>query len=377
MKFSDIRGNEDIKKAFVGMADSGRIPHAILMHENDGGGALALALAFMQYVNCGQRSGGDSCGHCPSCNQNSKLIFPDIHFTFPITSGTKVSGEVGKLVCDQFVRYWRELVVKNPYFLENELSSALGFEKKTGLISKSEGAAILQKLSLSSVTDGYRAIIIWLPERMNRQTANMLLKSIEEPYDKTIYILITHSPENVLQTISSRCLHIRVAPLSKEEVKSTLVEYFGIDVREAELNAAFSSGSVGLALQRISDGPDNTEIKDLFVELIQNAIAKNYLSALETGEAIAALESREKQKAFCLFAGEAVRKIFMVQQGMEDIAGIMPEDKEFYESAALRCKKSFSRMAIKAIGGAYRMLDRNVSQKIVFTNFVNRIFVSI
>lgn len=268
-------------------------------------------------------------------------------------------------------------MVKNPYFLENELSSALGFEKKTGLISKSEGAAILQKLSLSSVTDGYRAIIIWLPERMNRQTANMLLKSIEEPYDKTIYILITHSPENVLQTISSRCLHIRVAPLSKEEVKSTLVEYFSIDTREAELNAAFSSGSVGLALQRISDGPDNTEIKDLFVELIQNAIAKNYLSALETGEAIAALESREKQKAFCLFAGEAVRKIFMIQQGMEDIAGIMPEDKEFYESAALRCKKSFSRMALKAIGGAYRMLDRNVSQKIVFTNFVNRIFVSI
>ena len=86
MKFSDIRGNEDIKKAFVGMADNGRIPHAILMHENDGGGALALALAFMQYVNCGQRSGGDSCGHCPSCNQNSKLIFPDIHFKASVST---------------------------------------------------------------------------------------------------------------------------------------------------------------------------------------------------------------------------------------------------------------------------------------------------
>ena len=125
MRFSEIRGHEDIKKAFIGMADRGRIPNAILMHENEGGGALALALAFMQYVNCKERTGGDSCGHCASCHQNSKIIFPDIHFTFPITTGTKVSGEASKLICDNFAAYWKELVLKNPYFLENELSSAL------------------------------------------------------------------------------------------------------------------------------------------------------------------------------------------------------------------------------------------------------------
>lgn len=377
MRFSDIRGHEDIKKAFIGMADRGRIPNAILMHENEGGGALALALAFMQYVNCKERTGGDSCGHCASCHQNSKIIFPDIHFTFPITTGTKVSGEASKLICDNFAAYWKELVLKNPYFLENELSSALGFEKKSGIISKSEGAAILQKLSLSSVTDGYRAIIIWLPEKMNAQTANMLLKSIEEPASKTIYILITHSPEDVLQTISSRCLRIRVAPVDRKDVEETLKEEFSIVDEEALIAAEFSGGSVGIALQSLSEGYENIEIKDLFKELIQNSLDRNYLSALETGEAIAALDSREKQKAFCTFAGECLRKIFMIQQGMEELAGVLPDDMVFYEIMAKKCKKSFSRNALAIIGSASYMLDRNVNQKIIFTNLVNRLFVNV
>lgn len=377
MRFCDIRGHEDIKKAFIGMADSGRIPHAILMHENEGGGALALALAFMQYINCSNRSDGDSCGLCASCNQNSKIIFPDIHFSFPITTGTKVSGEVGKLVCDQFAPYWKELVLKNPYFLENELSAALGYEKKSGIISKSEGTAILQKLALSSLTDGYRAIIMWLPEKMNQQTANMLLKSIEEPVGKTIYILITHSPEEVLQTISSRCLHICVASVSKKDVEETLVSQFSVGAEEAAVASEFSCGSVGLALQSISEGHDNNEVKDLFIELVQNAISKNYISALETGEAIAALDSREKQKAFCNFAGESLRKIFMIQQGLGELAGVLPEERDLYEKLAGGCKKSFSRNALAIFGNAYQMLDRNVNQKIVFSNLVNRLFVSV
>lgn len=377
MKFSDIRGNEDIIKVFKGMADKDKIPHAILMYENEGCGALPLALAFMQYVNCKNRKEGDSCGVCASCNQNAKLIFPDIHFTFPITTGTKVSGEAGKLVCDQFAPYWKELVINNPYFLENELSAALGYEKKSGLISKAEGSAILQKLSLSSVTDGYRGIIIWLPEKMNQQTANMLLKSIEEPYGKTVYILITHSPEEVLPTISSRCLPMRVSPASKEDVKKTLTERFGILPEEAEVAASFSYGSVGLALQSLSEASAVSEIRELFFDLMRNIISRNYLAALETGEAISALESKEKQKAFCNFAGEGVRKIFMLQQDLSDLSGTHPDYEEFYREAARACKKSFSRKAIEILGKAHQMLDRNVNQRVVFTSLVNRMFVSI
>ena len=377
MKFSDIRGNEDIKKAFVGMVDSGRIPHAILMYENDGCGALPLALAFMQYINCKNKENGDSCGVCPSCNQNSKLIYPDIHFTFPVTSGSKVSGEVGNLECSQFSEYWRDLVLKNPYFLENELPIALGYEKKSGLISKAEGAAILRKLSVSSLSDGYRGVIMYLPEKMNGQTANMLLKSIEEPSEKTIFILITHNPESVLQTISSRCIRIRVTPLSEEEVRSSLVTRLGVTDSDAVEAAKFAEGSVGKALQRIAVRTENVEISDLFQDLMQNLMQKDLLSALEVGDAISSLDSREKQKTFCTYAGAAIRKIFLLQQGLNNIAGIEPEYEVFYNDAATRCQKTFCRKAADIFSHAFGMLDRNVNQKVVFTSLVGRLFVSI
>ena len=117
MKFSEIIGHEDIKKVLVSMADSGRVPHAMLFYENEGCGGLALALAFIQYINCRHRHDGDSCGECPSCNKISKLIHPDMHFVFPVTSGPKADSS-SKPTSDSYIRYWRELVLGNPYFLE-------------------------------------------------------------------------------------------------------------------------------------------------------------------------------------------------------------------------------------------------------------------
>ena len=127
MKFSEIIGHEDIKKVLVSMADSGRVPHAMLFYENEGCGGLALALAFIQYINCRHRHDGDSCGECPSCNKISKLIHPDMHFVFPVTSGPKADSS-SKPTSDSYIRYWRELVLGNPYFLENGLYKALGIE---------------------------------------------------------------------------------------------------------------------------------------------------------------------------------------------------------------------------------------------------------
>ena len=214
MRFADIPGNENVKQAMINMARSGRVHHALLLYENEGCGALALGLAFLQYLNCQDRSEEDSCGQCHNCRQISRLTYPDMRFTFPITSGTKVSGAAKDLTCDDYAPLFRELVQKNPYFLENELSAALGIDKKSGLISVAEGRAIMQKLSLAPVTDGWRGIFVWLPEKMNQQTANMLLKSLEEPSEKTIFILITHNPESVLSTITSRCQGKRMQPLS-------------------------------------------------------------------------------------------------------------------------------------------------------------------
>ena len=376
-KFSEIPGNEAVKKALRGMVDSGRIPQAMMLYENDGCGAFALVMAFLQYLNCGGRSGGEPCCGCPSCNQHAKLIYPDEHFTFPVTSGNKVSGEAKNLTCDMFSEYWRELALSNPWFLESDLSEALGFEKKRGQILKAEGSSILRQLSLSSLSDGYRSVVMYLPELMNAETANMLLKAIEEPDEKTVFILITHAPEKVLPTISSRCQGLRVLPLSAEEVAEVLEKRFDIEHDAAVRAAAISGGSPGLALREVSERDDISLIRDLLRGLMEALVARNLAACLDASEKIAGIESREKQKLFCNFAGELFRNLFLMQCGMEDMVAVSPEEKEFIRKIAPKCSANFCRRGLKALDHASLMLGRNVSQRMIFANLTNRLYQSV
>lgn len=359
MTLEKLIGNEDIKRAFVTMAETGRVPHALMLHENEGGGALALALGLITLLS----------GH-EHYEWNTR-------FTFPISSGSKVSGATKDLTCDDFAKYWRELMLRNPYFLENELSEALGIEKKSGVIAVAEGKVILQKLSLAAPTAGRRFMVIWLPEKMNQQTANMLLKSIEEPEEQTVFILITHNPEEVLTTISSRCQRMRVVPLSADEVAQVLTDDFGIDPGEAAEAAAFSGGSVGVALHSLSEESGTALLRGLFADLMDCLLRHDLPGALEVGENLAALDSREKQKAFCIFAGEQLRKIFMLQQKMDRLAGIPPREEAFYRDAAAKCSRTFCRSAIGILDRTRTLLDRNVGQKILFCNMVTRLSVNI
>lgn len=373
--FSEIPGNAAVKNALKGMVDSGRVPQALMLYENDGGGAIPLVMAFLQYLNCHHRHDGQPCCQCPSCVQHSKLIYPDEHFSFPVTSGSKVSGDTKSLNCDMFAEYWRRLVLDNPYFLESDLSSALGFEKKRGQILKAEGASILRQLSLSSFSDGYRCIVIYLPELMNSDTANMLLKAIEEPSEKNLFIMITHTPEKVLPTISSRCQAMRIIPLSKEEVSQLLQKRLSISKDEADSAALLSGGSVGLALRELSGKDDIVAIKALLKELMDNLLSRDLSAALDTSESLAALDSREKQKLFCIFAAEFLRNVFLIQNGMDSLVAVPEQEKPFLSEIASRCSKKFSSKGLEVVGKAAGYIDRNVSQKIVFTNLVDRLYM--
>ena len=351
MRFADVIGNGTVAKALVSMADTGRVAHAMLMYENEGCGALALALAYVQYLNCSNPSGGDSCGECPSCRQMSKLIHPDVHFVFPVNKGPKASDD--KPVSDSYLKYWRELVLSDAYFSEADLQKAIGIEGKVGLVAVAEAKSIISKLSLASLSDGYKAVIFYLPEKMNQETANRLLKLVEEPPQKTLFLFITHAPEKVLQTIFSRCQSIRVLPLTKEEAAQVA------------------------ALRPETDKEDYNQLMDLFSDLMNAIIARDLMGTLECAEAMAALDSREKQKAFCTFAAERIRKIFMIQQNLRQLADIAPEEEAFYEGASAKTAKTFCSKTITNIEKAVGLIERNVSSKIVFCDLVNRMFLSI
>ncbi len=351
MRFADVIGNASVAKVLSSMADSGRVAHAMLMYENEGCGALALALAYVQYLNCSNPSEGDSCGECPSCRQMSKLIHPDVHFVFPVNKGPKTSDD--KPVSESYIKFWRELAIANPYFVEADLQRAIGIESKNGLIAVAEARSIINKLSLTSVADGYKAVIFYLPEKMNQETANRLLKMVEEPPEKTVFIFITHAPEKVLQTIFSRCQSIRVLPLTKEEAEAVK------------------------ALNPFDDREEYDLFMELFSDLMNALAGRDLMAALECGEVMAALESREKQKAFCTFASDCIRKIFMLQQNLPQIAGVSDEEKEFYDRMAGCIGKGFCMKSITNIEKVVAMIDRNVNSKILFCDLVNRMFISI
>ena len=322
--------NAALAAALRQMAESGRIPHAMLFHQNDGGGAFPLILDFLDEVY----------RHNPRVK---KLIHPDVHFIFPVAGPAK-----DKPVSDQFIRSWRELLQENPCFFENELYSAIGIEGKQGLISVNEAHSILDKLSLSAVEGGYRTVVVYLPEKMNQQAANTLLKMVEEPPEKTLFLLVTLQPEKVLTTIFSRCLFLRVRPFSREEDRAI----------------------------HAKEGAETTEMADLFHDLLDALVRKDLLGALEAGDAVADLGSREKQKRFCKVASEGLRNIFLLQQGLPDLADLLGDERPFYEEMAAKLRKNFSRQALAALDRALLLLERNVNQKILFTDLVNRLYMT-
>lgn len=299
-----------IEETLRSMVDSGKVHHAIMLHEDDGGGAVSVALEFLRHLYHDD-------------NKVTKLIHPDVHFIFPVTSGN---------LSVSYSREWRELVLANPYFTENDLNEALGIEGKSANIAVAEAKSLLETMSLSALEGGYRSALIYLPEKMNSESANRLLKLIEEPPALTQFVMVTHSPEKVLKTISSRCQQIRVAP--------------GVGKSKSVPFSEFSD--------------------------LMNALAAGDIqSALEAGEAVASLPSRESFKAFCKFAGERLREVFLLQQGMNSLSSADAEITAWASSF----DRKFPQAALADFGRAMSLIERNVNQKILFTDLVNRLYL--
>lgn len=327
MTFAQVPGNDAVKRALAAMVDAGRVPHAILFHEEDGGGAFPLSVAFLQYLFCTRRTGGDSCAQCPSCGKIARLIHPDVHLVFPTAAN---------MLSEQYLEPLRKLFASRPAFREAELLEALGIEGKNPMIAVAESRRLLEKLSLSALEGGWRAVVIYLPERLNADAANRLLKMIEEPPAQTQFLLIAHQTEKVLPTILSRCQRIRLQPSGAASVP---------EFADAELHE----------------------------EWMEALLSKDLMGALELSERIASLPSRESAKAFCTFAAGRLREMFLCQQGVTGAGDISPQAQRW----AARCKKSFPREALGALDRAQNLIGRNVNLKILFADLTDRIFLLI
>jgi DNA polymerase-3 subunit delta' len=329
MFFKDVVGQDEIKKRLIRSVQEQRISHAQLFSGHSGTGKLPMALAYAQYISCKNRSDEDSCGVCPSCHKYQKLAHPDLHFVFPIFN----AKQFNKPVSDDFLPQWRTMINANPYF---ELSQWLGHidaGNAQGEIYERESESILRKLNLKSFEAEFKVMIIWLPEKMNQACSNKLLKMIEEPPSKTLFLLITENEEGVIGTIRSRAQLVKFPFVSNEALKSALLKMEGVDPEIIPDAVHLAAGSYIKALEYLSPGDDEQFYFEKFQEMMRFAYARKVSELIVWADEMAKI-GRDKQKAYFAAALRLVREYFVSNLKRSEITYMNREEKEWAKKFA-------------------------------------------
>ena len=307
MNFSQIPGQKAIIDRLRTSVAEQRVSHALLFYGPEGSGKFAIALAFARYISCEKRTAEDACGICPSCVKYDKLIHPDLHFVFPVIK--KKSGS--EPVSDTYISQWREMVLRSPYFSLNTWTEAMDVANEQAIIPVAEAAEIVRKLSLKSFESDFKIMIIWLPEKMNAETANKLLKMIEEPPAKTLFILISEEDDKLLPTILSRCQPVRIPAIAPEDMSLFLEKSFGIDSPHAAEIAGIANGNMVRAIELARDADSTSQHLDRFISLMRTAYKRDTQALVSWSEETAAL-GRERQKGFLTYALRLIRENFIM-----------------------------------------------------------------
>lgn len=382
MLFKDIIGQEAIKQQLRASVREGRIPHAQLFAGQGGIGKLRLALAYAQYLNCSHRTEEDSCGQCPTCLQYQKLQHSDLHFVFPI-----VKTDIGD-TCDAYMESWREIVLQQGYFDLDDWYKMLGVETKQGMIYEKESGEILRKLSLKSFGDGYKVMIIWQPEKMNIACANKLLKILEEPPQRTVFLLVSEHPEQLLSTIQSRVQLIRVPRLPAEVIAEALSGE-GIPTEEAASIARIANGSYLQARKMADESEANQrELRD-FIALFRDAYTVGVLQDPQKKyESLNRLRQwsmdmadskvgREKQKHFLQYAQQQVRENYIRNIGQPDLNYQLPAEHDFSVRFAPFIHNGNVEQIMNQLALAERQIEQNGNAKIIFFDLCLQMIVLI
>ncbi len=330
MRFADITGQEDLKRHLTQSVDAGRVSHAQLFTGTAGSGALALAVAYVQYLCCRHRRDGDSCGECPDCKQIAALAHPDLHLVFPVNKQGKKSGEVMR--SDEFLPLFRALFgERGGYFSPQDWYDRLDLGKTLkGMIAAREADEIIRKLSFKSFEADYKTMLIWLPEAMNEEAANKILKILEEPWDRTLFILVSEHPDRLLPTIISRTQEVAVPRIAPDVLERVARERGVTDPLQARNMARLAGGDL-LELGHLVAGESDALRKehfDLFCGLMRLSYNDKHLELVTWAEDAAQL-TREQQRAFLRDAARLLRESFMLHAGIREVSYLWGEELAF------------------------------------------------
>ena len=366
MKFSDIIGQDSLKRHLAQSIDRGRISHAQLFTGLAGTGALPLAIAYAQYLNCPNRKDGDSCGECPSCRQTAELAHPDLHFVFPVNKQGKKSGEV--VLSAEFMPQWREIVARTGgYFTPQQWYDMLDLGKTLrGIISAKEADEIIRRLSFKSFESEYKIMLIWLPETMNDEAANKILKILEEPWEKTIFLMVSERADLLLPTIISRTQEVAVPRLTVEDLMP-MVEG---DEQQRRNVARLAAGDL-IEMRRLSGGEEDAVRKesfDLFCLLMRLSYNDKHLELIDWADEVATL-TLEQQRSMLRHSARLLRESYMLHAGLGSISYLWGEEAAFCNKFAPFIGNQNIEFLIGEIEQAMRQISQNGNPRIIFTHF--------
>lgn len=371
MLFSEILGQEHIKKHLTKTVDEGRIPHAQLFVGPEGSGTLPMAIAYAQYILC-RNSNGENIHGNESCNLKFKnFSHPDLHFAFPVAkkTGDKTKNPTSKL----YLNDWRKLLTEQPYGNLFDWYKMLGVENKQGNISVHEAADIYNTLSLKSYEGGYKVLIMWMAEKMNTQCANKLLKLIEEPPPKTIIILIVEDEEQLINTIFSRCQTIHFQHLSEDYIAQGLMEEYQLDHQVARKIAHKANGNYNKACDLVYQDSEETQFESWFVIWVRSAFKargnKAAIHDLISWSEEISKTGRETQKQFLTFCMTYFRQAMLTNYQANSLVYVEPQVADFkLEKFAPYVHEGNIMPITHELQDAIYHIERNGNAKIILTD---------
>ena len=378
MFFEQVIGQQEARQRLTQMADEGRLPHAIMLCGPQGCGKLALAVGFAQYLlspNDGQPA-VDMWGE-PVPRQLSpmlqKLEHPDLHFTYPTIKLPSMSSD-HKPVSDDFAQEWHELVMNGLYFTMNEWLEQMGGENQQAIITAGESDDLIRKLSLKSSQGGYKVSVVWLPERMNIECANKILKLLEEPPSQTVFLMVSEEPDRLLETIRSRVQRIDIKKIADDDIYQTLMSQRGLAEDQARRLARMANGNWLKALEMLSSDSENELFLDMFQTLMRLAYQRKVKDLKAWAERMAQA-GREKQKRFLEYFLRLIRENFMYNFHREELCYMTQREEDFAKNFARFINEDNILPITDLANLAIRDIGQNANGKIVFYDFALQMIV--
>jgi len=370
MLFSSILGQQHIKNHLIRSAESGRIPHAQLFVGPEGCGTLAMAIAYAQYILCYNTNSENQNGN-ESCNMKfQNLAHPDLHFVYPTVSTEEVKSKPKSI---DFIADWRSFVLQNPYGSLLDWYSYLGVQNKQGEIRVDDAQEILKSLALKAYEGGYKIMIVWMADKLNTAAANKLLKLLEEPPEKTVFLLVTENEESIISTIRSRCQAVHFNGIPEDDITQALVELQKLDVKLSQNIAHQAQGNYNKALHLLHQDADDLAFEEWFVVWVRAAFkAKGNPAAIQDliqwSEQIAQL-GRERQKKFLEFCIEMFRQALLLNYKAPELVYLTPKVEKFkLENFAPFIHGNNIDAIFTQLSEALYHIERNGNAKIILTD---------